>query len=328
MLKLVIDFELLLDFLKREPDIFDTDKEFRNTWNSLWNFIESGSDLTIINVPKEINHFGIRCITKLTQGRGKAKINIEHNFKKPHKNKFDIDQNFQCIYFLDVPSKSDQKKYVTNNNFPIAFKENYFSLFEKLVFTNESKIKTIRQGEIMERTWRELLNKYIYYLTDVILVDNYILDDNSILEPNLISLITYLYSIQNNLNLTIITFNGARNEKDLIKTQELIRNKLKAKNCRDTFNLIFFNREMKEHDRQIFTNFIRIKSGDSFNYFNSSGQLITKGTELDFYSYANEDNWISSKKILKILQSKVNGTSERSKHIKINNRLLETKTTN
>ncbi len=39
-----------------------------------------------------------------------------------------------------------------------------------------------------------------------------------------------------------------------------------------------------EHDRHIITNYLRLKSGDSFVYFNSNGVKITKSNELDIYS--------------------------------------------
>ena len=45
-----------------------------------------------------------------------------------------------------------------------------------------------------------------------------------------------------------------------------------------------------EHDRTICTNYFRVYSGDTFNYFNATGEKVTKGREIHYSSFANMEN--------------------------------------
>jgi hypothetical protein len=53
-----------------------------------------------------------------------------------------------------------------------------------------------------------------------------------------------------------------------------------------------------EHDRFIISNYFRIKSGDSFIYFNSIGEKITDSTTVDYVSLANRSYLKVTKKII------------------------------
>jgi len=44
-----------------------------------------------------------------------------------------------------------------------------------------------------------------------------------------------------------------------------------------------------EHDRHIITDYLRIKSGDSFTYFTSNGEICSKSLLVDFYSQGKKD---------------------------------------
>ena len=54
-----------------------------------------------------------------------------------------------------------------------------------------------------------------------------------------------------------------------------------------------------EHDRFIFSNYLRIKSGDSFIYFNSIREKITNSSTVDYYSLANRSYFAATNKLLK-----------------------------
>jgi hypothetical protein len=324
MVSLIMDFNILIDFLEKEPKsgVMETDKQTRQIWYSLWDFIQSGSDLILINVPQIKNDFQIRCVTKLTENRGKAKISLRNNFVLPYKCKFDADNYFQTIFFLSEDSEELQKKYTRNNAIPIVFKHNYLMEFKRFAFINEASGKSVRKEVGTFNNW-SVLTLYLNFLTDVIIADNYIFSDPSLIDSNLISLLKILYSIQSNLNLTIISFDDPKNSFDLEKLMDSMKLKLKENGIRESFNLVLLSRELKEHDRGIFTNFVRIKSGDSFNFFNSNGQVVTKGTELDFYSLTNPNHFELTEIVLNALEDSVNKSNRRKKQLLVKNRFFD-----
>jgi hypothetical protein len=322
MLKLYLDYSIFCDFIEREPkSVLDVDKEFRKTWNALWDFIESGSDLTLINVPENTNDTAIRYLTLLTKNRGKSIVRIERNFKAPFKCKFDLDEHFQSIFFLNEISEERKRKYVSANSIPVAFAENYLSEFSKLALLSYDKGKSVRKIQGNFNSWKDLEN-YLIHLSDVVIADNYLFSDKSLIESNFIGIVKKLYEVKNDLNITIVTYNDPKHPFDLKKLVEEIKLRLKEFSLKEKFNLILLNKDLKEHDRGIFTNFLRIKSGDSFNFFNSSGEIVTKGTELDFYSLQDKVHFNMTQVALDALKIASKKTNESKKHVTIKNRLL------
>lgn len=61
-----------------------------------------------------------------------------------------------------------------------------------------------------------------------------------------------------------------------------------------------------EHDRYIISNYLRIKSGDSIIYFDSTGGILTKSKTVDFYSLGYKQYRLTNKTIL----FKINGIIE------------------
>lgn len=57
-----------------------------------------------------------------------------------------------------------------------------------------------------------------------------------------------------------------------------------------------------EHDRHIITDYVRIKSGDSFAYFTSTGSVSSKSLFVDFYSHGKK----SYRENSRVLMSKIN----------------------
>lgn len=322
MLKLYLDYSIFCDFVEREPkSVLEVDKEFRKTWSALWDFIESGSDLTLINVPENTNESSTRYLTLLTKNRVKSTIRIERNFKAPFKFKFDLDEHFQSIFFLNEISEERKRKYVSVNSIPIAFAEDYLSEFSKLALVNCDKGKSVRKINGNFNSWQDLEN-YLFYASDVVIADNYLLSDSSLIESNFIGIVKKLYEIRNDLNLTIVTYNDPKHPFELQKLVEEIKLRLKECFLKEKFNLILLNKDLKEHDRGIFTNYLRIKSGDSFNFFNSSGGIITKGTELDFYSLQDKVYFNMTLVALEAIKIASEKTNESKKHLTIKNRLL------
>jgi hypothetical protein len=322
MLSFYLDYTIFIDFIEKQPkDILKSDKEYHNLWNKLWEFIESGSDLTLFNLPENLNEFEMRCITRLTEGRRNSKIYLDPFFKVPHKFKFNQDSFYQSILFINENNEESKKKYTNNNQFPIAFLDNYFELFKKVTFSNHPIVKSVRNNKGNFHSWLNLKD-YLPFVTDVIIADNYLFSDPSLLDVNFYEIVKILYGIRPDLNLTIITYDNPRFSINIEDFKKEIKNKLSQLKLKEKFDIVFLNSELKEHDRGIFTNFTRIKSGDSFNYFNTKGQVITKGTELDFYSLTKPDYFNNTEIALNALCESTNKTRLDKKSLNVANRLF------
>jgi hypothetical protein len=322
MINLYLDFSIYVDFVQQQPkDIFNCEKGSFKLWTQLWFFIESGADLTIINVPSDLNESQLRYITLLTEGRKNSKIKLDPNFKLPYKQKFNEDSFFQSIFFINVTDENVKKKYLKNNYIPVAFLDDYMKKFKELVFLEKPKGKSVRKKTGNFNSWQEL-NDYVKHISDIVIADNYLLSDSTLLNSNFYEIIKLFYTLRSDLNLTIITYNNPKFPFSIEQLKENIRMSLRNDRIKEKFNLILLNSELKEHDRGIFTNFLRIKSGDSFNYFNSKGEIITKGTELDFYSLTSPDYFEMTKVALDALKESSKKTNINNKYISLNNRLI------
>lgn len=65
-------------------------------------------------------------------------------------------------------------------------------------------------------------------------------------------------------------------------------------------------KSFSEHDRTIWTNYFRIYTGDSINHFNSKGEKITKGREIQLSSHLKNENSKVSNKLIEDIQANIN----------------------
>ena len=171
--------------------------------------------------------------------------------------------------------------------------------------------KEIKIGSPELNKW-DNLKKYATPLTDIIFVDSYILADVSLISSNLICYLEILCAgAKNKVNIVLYV-----NNKNVSITLEIIKEQVVTAISRITghtpnFTLIQYTsvrdtENLGEHDRTIFTNYIRIKSGDSYNYFNSTGEVITKGREITYNSLAKKESHDLAKTLIADLQSNIN----------------------
>ena len=322
MLNLYLDYYIYVDYLANEPigGVLDTNFEEKENWNKFLRFIISECNLTILNMPENID---TPYITLLTSGRNETKVKFTKNFKKPYKNTFDLKTEFQSIFFLKEENQIERENYLKKNPIPIAFEDGYMELFHKISLgSNESIVKDIGKKENDIFSWI-IIKEYFHFVTDIVLVDNYILNDKSLAESNLFEIIKLFHSINNVLNLTIVTFEQYNTKYVLEKELNFLREKLKKIGVDCKLSLVLLPRQLKEHDRGIFTNFLRLKSGDSFNFLNSHGEVITN-TEIDIYPLTNHKLNKVNKITLESIERKINKTEEKNKFVTFN-RLLNLK---
>lgn len=136
-------------------------------------------------------------------------------------------------------------------------------------------------------------------ITDIIILDRYLGNNENEMDYNLYEIIRCLVSnCKDEVNVVIVTKRDP-DKKDYVIDWDGIRRRIKSilkKVTGVTGNVtICFTSKSKEiknlHDRTIFTNYRLFRSGDSFSYFDSKGGLITNGMSLDVDSLAKYDNY-------------------------------------
>lgn len=308
-MKTVIDSAILKDFFLTQPKqvpLGDT-KEI-NCWNSFWTFMQSETDLSIHN-HKENNNYNnpyFQFYKQLTIGRGYTKI-AHNNFVKPVECEFNID-NPHTFYCLIEEDENEQIKYRRRNGLLIGFMNDYKKYWLDLKLLNKSINLPVRKnydGKIF-KSWDEL-EDYLLPFTDVVIADNYLLNNPKKAEDNFKRILLKLdKATPVKYNLTVITYEGKDYpesnppEYKLIAKDEYQKLSLfiEKNHLKCELSFVLTTGSIKEHDRGIFMNYLWIDSGDSFNYFGSQNEIITRGTKIYFNTLASSDNFNSAKAAL------------------------------
>lgn len=147
-------------------------------------------------------------------------------------------------------------------------------------------------------------------ITDIIIVDPYISSDPNLLTYNLLPFLDCL-SINVKSKINVIIYTNSSNSLTYEVLSPLIRKSLnKTTGINPNFTLVKYSDirgvpSKAEHDRTIFLNYMRINSGDTFNYFNNDGK-ITKGRELHYFSLARDENYSLAFELIRDLQENIN----------------------
>ena len=285
MLKSYFDIELLADFFAKRPEPIPIGSEYENrVWSNLWNFLKSTTELHLNgNIDKSNNNI---FLTQLTSGRGEAPIYLESSFKKPNKNTFPKEQDPYCLFFINEPDELSQRKYKKSNGFFFGFADDYYDEWKNLNLEdclNSLPVRKHCKGEGFT-SWGDL-EKRLFVFSDMILCDNYILRDRSMWENNLIKLLkTMAKKAPSKFNLLIYSFEGERHDLFLEITDiyETLKHNLIDEGIVCDLGIVLAPTQFKYKARTIFTNYLHVKSDDTFNYFNSAGEIITKGTDIQF----------------------------------------------
>ena len=104
------------------------------------------------------------------------------------------------------------------------------------------------------------------------------------------------------------TYSNMKITPDWEQFRKDVKSKVKNKtgvNCNVT--IVFYPQKAAPHDRMIFTNYMLYRSGDSFEYFNSKGEIISQGKSLDVDSLAKKDNYDFAMSIIDDMQGLYEG---------------------
>lgn len=118
------------------------------------------------------------------------------------------------------------------------------------------------------------------------------------------TILTFIYQINTSVSKTSIKYDEGP---DLEKLRLKIKKGVKMYNKYCPIPIICFvavpyGKIDDEHDRHIITNYLRIKSGDTLVYFNSSNEIVTKSNEFDIYSLARKKYRDTAQSLIKKLQ--------------------------
>jgi len=331
MLETTIDSEIFIDFCKSQPDPIRSTKEF-DKWFSFWLFLVAGTNLKFV-LNENVNGQKIesRFFTELSSGQGDRGFKVLNKFNWPNRNILPQKTFPGSFFCLTQEDQNKREQLVNKNGMLIGFIDDYKKKWNDLSFQGKSKILSVRKGvkdaPHLEK-WKDLTD-YMLPFTDIIIYDNFILNDPSIRDSNFLELLKVLDStVSSEYNLLIVTYEGTNNAPaNIDEIYTYINSVIEKFKFKAKVGIVLASHSIKEHDRCIIMNYLRIKSGNTLNYFNRLGEIVINGTEIDFWPFCNQDNFLTTKVILSSINEIVK--KELFRHVEIHirgnikNRLFE-----
>ena len=236
------------------------------------------------------------------------KTNMHNNFSH---------EDLSAVYLLD------DEKVITVKNMGSIIVDGpggELSALSQLIINDDNLYTKMFNPRELE-SW-DILDAYISPATDIIIVDRFLALDESLYESNLYALVEKL-AIKSKCKLNYIIFSDDKDRASRVAIApdwDNIRSKIKRKVKNITGydpNVTFILKYKVEHDRTVFTNYKLFHSGDTCNYFNSKGELITKGRYLNIDSIASKDCRKSCSSFIEDMQAVINDV------IRINSDLIK-----
>tara|TARA_B100000674_G_C37966238_1_gene974710 strand:- start:453 stop:1448 length:996 start_codon:yes stop_codon:yes gene_type:complete len=166
--------------------------------------------------------------------------------------------------------------------------------------------KKWRIGDNEFERWSDL-KSFSLPLTEILIIDPYILKnkdtDTDTVDINFIEFLGVLAERSNGkINIIVVT-QPDNMDWDYKELKEKVTAKLIAKTGKKP-NVTLIKTK-REHDRTILTNYKRIYSGDTFNFWNKRGVKITKGREIMYASLGNIENHSMAIKLIEDVQGTI-----------------------
>lgn len=271
----------------------------------------------VFNFPKEEvkqNELLMTWMKKLSEGRGtketQDKFNKEKFPERPLKsnsiNNFTKEQ-LSAVYLIN----DERSQLLIDKNALLLGKVGEeIKTINRLFCGNDYDFHKLYMIE--SNLWQKLDEEgHFLPCTDVMVVDNYLFSQQETLfEHNIFKFLSLLVSKSNCKKVNIIFFTkkeyfDAKTKQlyspdwDQIK-KDLVQIVKKQTGTSPNLTFVFINKTNKKHDRFVLTNYRLFRSGDSFSFFNSKGEVITKGDFLDVDSLAK---WESHQAALSLIES-------------------------
>lgn len=211
------------------------------------------------------------------------------------------DEQHSAVYLI-----TDEKLHLLKdkNQYLVAEAGGELDVLSQLWFDDRQYLKNI--FDKLDK-WAEL-EKYQSPCSDIIIYDKFLLLDENLWEFNLYALLNQLSfeSTCSKMNVVIFTLKDDQGKTcDFEKAKDTIKRLLMERTGHKASVVIVTGSRQKlgEHDRTIFTNYKLYTSGDSFNYFDSNGNKITKGRTFHVYSLVSKENEATAKGFLRDMQT-------------------------
>lgn len=176
-------------------------------------------------------------------------------------------------------------------------------------------------------SWEQLVDEnQMLPCTDIIINDRYLFNDDFMLvEYNLCRMLKAIVNnVKNKVNVVVYTQNDSIRNFGLDKATSIIKSAIEKTTSMKP-NITYVTSGAKPtkipHDRFVITNYRLIRSGDSFIYFNTKGEKITKGGSLDIDSLAKYETYVFVNSLLESLQSIYNDLYRLNKDLIIGSRV-------
>ena len=296
------DIENLESFLAQPKNEFfdDCRKLLRKQLDLSFNFRKED-----FKKSEALMHF----LKDLSEGIGDKKINYYENKFPLRSIKSNSHKDFSNEELLSAYFINDETidKLKNKEELLIADVGEEMNLF-RMLFLNNTDYKFERKLRIGDQftAWEDFNNFYCPYI-DSIIVDNFILSDKSLFETNLKGIVRNTLKDGIRKKINIIIFLKADQENVPFNELKSEIRKIVEEKYTDAPNVTII-KHYTEHDRTILKNFVRVYSGDTFNYFLSDGSKTTKGKEIHFSSIADKENYNLYLRMLSDLQKIVDNS--------------------
>jgi hypothetical protein len=250
----------------------------------------------------------------MSQGVGSSNsFTFDSNFPvKPLKSnsaKTFSSEQLSSIYLLDGEGVD---KFKNSGAVLIGAVGEEIDVFNKLFFNQDDYLfdKRWKIGGDDFKTWGDL-KPCSLPLSDIIIIDPYVVSDLHSIKSNLLPYLKCLTDkTRSSVNIVIYT-----NRDSCVEYSELsspIRAAVKAiTGVKPNFTLVTFIQKrgvpsnQAEHDRTILMNYERIYTGDTINFFDTDGKVITNGREIHYSSLAKDENHRLATTLIEDIQANI-----------------------
>lgn len=272
--------------------------------NLVFNFSIDEADDALENQLMEINNAG---------GRKEKNLKIVYRKERFYSNQFCVEDVFDntSVYLLEKISN----KIKNSNKVLVGTIGEELDILSKL-FIDMDEYSVHEEPYIRDslQSWDDI-SPYVKPFSTIIIVDRYLFKSNNLalFDSNLRIILANFYKNQKEKTKLVFVYQTnahlAQSHKDHEENLDFsfVKNKIskaiKSSNKHCPKPDVYFigvpkNRIDDDHDRNLFTNYFRIKSNDVFVYFDSNGTKITNSETFDLYSFARSRYHETANKLL------------------------------
>lgn len=232
-------------------------------------------------------------------GRNRDELNIQFSNKDIFENRPVAEvANPNGIYLLD----GIEPKLLNSHLFLMSNVGDEIATLQKLII-DEYDSSLHEQRSITNadfKSWDEVI-KYLKPFNSMVIIDRYMFSNSKeernlkLFEHNLKQFLSNAYVNIKGQTRIVLIFQINPNHRDFPdpgpESAAMISKIIRAAKTKNKYlkspevALVYIVKQIEdEHDRNILSNYFRVKSGDTFVYFNEANEVITQSSDLDFYS--------------------------------------------